>query len=322
MVASSSSNSRTLSLKVLLISAGVASIALTAVPLIFNFAVNDLPSIWSVIDSWMKPPYLYAIVNGIIITIIASTHFQPNHRHEHDDYNQSNYAPPPSELTKAATNLSFGVMEPPPVGYDDIIKPRVTVAYESKCTDLEVETVAVEIEDEFITTKSVWQPSVQVPPEVNLPVEQKRLVTSRFAHNRKPAKNVPEGARALRVLKAKKHETLDSTWKMITDGRRIPTTTTKQFRKSDTFVKLHHNHPSDESKTNTKMVRKSETFKDQNHHQQSGEKLKKYLSPSHEELNRRIEAFIKKFNEDMRLQRQESLKHYMEMINGGGANKT
>ncbi|KAJ0434754.1 hypothetical protein HanOQP8_Chr17g0670271 [Helianthus annuus] len=319
MVASSSSNSRTISLKVLLIFAGVASIALTTVPLIFNFAVNDLPAILSVIDSWMKPPYLYAIVNGIIITIIASTHFQPNHRHEHDDYNQSNYAPPPSELTNAATHLSFGVMEPPPVGYDDIIKPRVTVAYESKCTDLEVETVAVEIEDEFIKTKSVWQPSVQVPPEVNLPVEHKRLVTSRFAHNRKPAKNVQEGARALRVLKHKKHETLDSTWKMITDGHRMPTT--KQFRKSDTFVKLHHNHQSDESTTHTKMVRKSETFKEHiayKHHQQSGEKLKKYLSPSHEELNRRIEAFIKKFNEDMRLQRQESLKQYMEMINGGG----
>ncbi|MFS8023371.1 hypothetical protein Hanom_Chr16g01450681 [Helianthus anomalus] len=319
MVASSSSNSRTISLKVLLISAGVASIALTTVPLIFNFAVNDLPAIWSVIDSWMKPPYLYAIVNGIIITIIASTHFQPNHRHEHDDNNQSNYAPPPSELTKAETNLSFGVMEPPPVGYDDIIKPRVTVACESKCTDLEVETVAVEIEDEFIETKSVWQSSVQVSPEVNLPVEQKRLVTSRFAHNRKPAKNVQEGARALRVLKQKKHETLDSTWKMITDGRCMPTT--KQFRKSDTFVKLHHDHPSGESTTNTKMVRKSETFKERmayEHNQQSGEKLKKYLSPSHEELNRRIEAFIKKFNEDMRLQRQESLKQYMEMINGGG----
>lgn len=355
MASSSSSNSWILSLKVLLLSAGVVSMAVSmrlAVPLMLNFAMNDLPAIWSVVVSFLKPPYLYFVINGIIITIVASTRFQQNHHQENQSPQQVN---PPSDLTSdlppVSIQPSFGVMEPPPTSYD--VEPCVVVeppvVYESKRADMDFETVAVsrpEVvgggEDELITSRSTWNPPQSVinsplhpkkaQPELIFPVKEKQLITSRFAHNRKPTKTSPEGARALRVLKPRKHETLETTWKKITDGRHIPLT--RHLRKSDSFENLQSDDTTPTMKT--KVVKKSETFKDrtetyenQNHYQQpsstnssaavgaSGGKLKKDGSLSHDELNRRVEAFIKKFNDDMRLQRQESLNQYMEMANRG-----
>ncbi|KAK9065324.1 hypothetical protein SSX86_016707 [Deinandra increscens subsp. villosa] len=344
MVASSSSNSWILALKVLLITAVGVSVAVTAklaVPVMFDFALNDLPAIWS---SWLQPPYLYVIINGIIVIIVVSTRLQQTNHHQE---NQSQLPPLDltSDLPPASIHKTFGVIELPPVCYD--FNPSVTA---EPPVDLDqVDSLAVGgIEDDFSSTRSMWinpsQSLVESPPlpkkvlpEFSFPVKEKqRLVTFRFAHNRKPSKNIPEGVRGLRVLKPKKHETLDSTWKMITEGRRMPPT--RQFRKSDTFENLHYDLPSDESTAAAiaKVVKKSETLKDrtvfenQNHYTQpliknnspdSAGNLKKDLSLSQDELNRRVEAFIKKFNDDMRMQRQESLTRYMEMVDRGPASK-
>ncbi|KAL8192510.1 hypothetical protein R6Q57_027695 [Mikania cordata] len=362
------SSTSSFSLRILLISSGVLSAA-TAMkfcfPWMLNFAAYDIPVIWSVILSWLRPPYLYVVINGIIITIVASSRFQQQYNH----YLQDNRSPSllnehdlQSESPPMLIQPSFDALEHPPVIYE--IENRVTekslVVYEPEVMETEESPVVYEIEppvidfetvpvddldvsadeaaDKFVVSRSTW---IQPPTSENLafPVREMPLVSSRFAHQRRMAKINPEGVRSLRVAKPRRHETLESTWKTITDGRHIPLN--RHHRKSGTFENHSHHRPappsdvySDEQGPTSAVpdyteMNKSETFSDCIDHQNhrilslknplpaSGGKLRKEGSLSHDELNRRVEAFIKKFNDEMRLQRQESLQRYMDMINRG-----
>lgn len=68
-----------LSLKIVLISTSVLGAAVMlkiSFPAITDFAVYDVPSIYNVVISWLRPPYLYLVINCIIITIVATTKLQ------------------------------------------------------------------------------------------------------------------------------------------------------------------------------------------------------------------------------------------------------
>ena len=124
------------------------------------------------------------------------------------------------------------------------------------------------------------------------------------------------GNGALRVAKPKRHETLESTWKTITEGRSLPLA--RHLKKSDTWDTDLRSDGQDP----IPVMKKSETMNDRmapspSPSPGSGKLLRKESSLSQDELNRRVEAFIKKFNEEMRLQRQKSLQNYMEMVNHG-----
>ncbi|PWA78600.1 hypothetical protein CTI12_AA213000 [Artemisia annua] len=325
------SSPSTISLKILLISVSIISVAMSvrlSVPLIHTFAVTELPVIWSVIISWLKPPYLYVIINLIIFIIAASTRFQHNNNNnEENNITQHVHVGPSNDVVQPLDLML-------PVGYDVVVDPPPPVEVVKDVEMVSSSSVSDYPESEVVMSGDTWRTplTTSVVDGSNLPemkVKEKQLVGSRFGHNRKlPLKaNNLEGARALRVLKPKKHETMESTWKMITEGRHMPLT--RHLNKSDTF----QNRNESPIVTNKKVVKKSETFKDRTNYENENQhlspssssnlspatsgKLKKEGSLGQDELNRRVEAFIKKFNDDMRLQRQESLNQYMEMVNRG-----
>ncbi|XP_047329040.1 uncharacterized protein LOC124932454 [Impatiens glandulifera] len=274
------------SLKLLFMSTGVLSIAMFmnfSFPIILDFMIYQLPSIWSFMASWLRPPYLYVIINGIIISIAASSFFH------HKDSSQIQ--------SDSSDHLSENILKS---------SPSLT-------------------ETEFVISKSNWTTLMRTnsPPEIQNSEEEEMIVTperpmalSRFS-NRKPVRTNQEGGRGLKVAKQRKHETLENTWKTITDGRHMPLT--RHFKNNS----LQCSTNLDES-VKDMMVKKSATVIDRTSNCNSPSiirtgRIRKEPSVGHDELNRRVEAFIMKFNEDMRLEREESLRQYKEMINRGAS---
>ncbi|KAK4711272.1 hypothetical protein R3W88_005785 [Solanum pinnatisectum] len=346
-------NSLILSIKVVLISIGAISLAMVAkasIPLIFY----ELPAIWSVVIAWLKPPYLYFVINGIILIIVATSRSSNHKESSSDDQFQpliTAGTPPQSDLIAItqselhSVQSEVKVFEAAPVLMDE---PQV---FEVKPVLVNGSVVVMNYEDEdvidepdaseaIVISKSVVSPLPEIETKnefLLIPATEKPLVSSRFG-NRKPAvKMSPEGVKSLKVSRSKKPETLENTWKMITEGRHVPLT--RHMKKSDTFH-IHGLHvasvdddvPEENENSTTfppqhhhqRHVLKSETFKDRTNYvspsyspSPAAVKIRKDPSLSSDELNRKVEAFIKKFNEDMKLQRQQSMQQYMEMINRG-----
>ncbi|XVF18983.1 hypothetical protein REPUB_Repub11eG0071500 [Reevesia pubescens] len=159
---------------------------------------------------------------------------------------------------------------------------------------------------------------MEVVSLLNGKAADKPPVSKRFGQ-RKAVKAASEG-KAVRVSKPKRHDTLETTWKTITEGRPMPLT--RYLKKSDTWEQRAPKDRNAPPPPLPNAVKKSDTFNEHSREssltRSSGSgKLKRDPSLSQDELNRRVEAFIKKFNEEMRLQRQESLNQYQEMIRRG-----
>nr|XP_043622168.1 uncharacterized protein LOC122593784 [Erigeron canadensis] len=385
-----------LSLKLAIVSGTVLSTAVMLKllsPFIMDFAVSDLPTIWTSLIAWLKPPYLYVVINCIIITIVASSRLQSKFEGSHSF---STYPTPVQhvepvkvvqhiELTPAVipfhtdslvnepvmiSNVSvynnspkfvqvvpeqdFGLLENKPVkvstgSYDSgaqfvhASEPDL-VAINELVMDDEMRIAKQAYEEikrnskvkKSVISMSTWTPSKMNQVDLSSPMA-KPPASARFSH-RKQAKANLEGGRTLGVAKPKKQETLESTWKTITEGRGVPLT--RHLRKSDTWethgqrdtpnsedLSIDHDHSERMTKSDTFNVNKNISGRGSSKKppplpsklSRSGGsgRLKKEPSLGQEELNRKVEAFIKKFNEDMRLQRQESMNQYMEMINRG-----
>ncbi|GLT83392.1 hypothetical protein SLE2022_016840 [Rubroshorea leprosula] len=368
-----------LSLKAVLISTGVVSVAFIlklCVPLISDFIVSDLPSLYSVMISYLRPPYLYLLINGIIISIVASSRFQ--HKSDATDLNKTVIsvlpAPPavPDRISVEAYHGDIGNEISENV-YSNVVgtvaAERTIVSTAALPNSISVDTyndggeskisrgnayssihrsgygygdktVVVDpaAEAERVTmdggdsgvklAKASDLERMDTMDLISLLSEvEKPPVSRRFSQRKTVKATQHHEGKALGVTKPKRDDTLESTWKMITEGRHMPLT--RHLKKSDTWERLQEEHNASPPPLPNQM-KKSDTFSDsktttagpkKNNStltRSSGfGKLKKEPSLSQDELNRRVEAFIKKFNEEMRLQRQESLNQYEEMLSRG-----
>ncbi|KAL1563107.1 hypothetical protein AAHA92_05608 [Salvia divinorum] len=97
--------------------------------------------------------------------------------------------------------------------------------------------------------------------------------------------------------------TMESTWKTIVEGQ------SKKLSKSESV-------PPRRRVEEQKVMRKLETFNDRASIRRLGG-LRRDPSVDVDAFNKQVEAFINKFNQDMRLQRQESDQRFLDMIKRG-----
>ncbi|XP_028779878.1 uncharacterized protein LOC114736264 [Neltuma alba] len=345
-------------LKMILVSTGVLTVALAlkhTVPVVSDFIVSECPSIWTFMLTCLRPPYLYILMNCIIISIVASSKLQHQHKLDHTHSPDDPVLLPSIQtLTTAPVEISEGL----PTEYNTVVLPPSQNLTQEPIMITRDVRMEYPVSDGLVSESQVYDASVQEPKtpklkdhkevvsgsdeaKIQLRTSMQRMdslglsfqnenekppVSARFGH-RKAVKAGPDGGKAaLGVMKAKRQDTLESTWRMITEGRAMPLA--RHLKKSDTWdSQLRRNSPRTDQ-NGTPAVKKSETFNGRSKAPGENEspsqtpssgsgKLKKEPSLGQDELNRRVEAFINKFNEEMRLQRQESLRQYHEMIRRG-----
>ncbi|XP_039001482.1 uncharacterized protein LOC120127691 [Hibiscus syriacus] len=301
------------SLKTALISTGIISLAVlfkVSAPFVNEFVTCGIPSTYGLLLSFLRPPYLYLLINCIIICIVASSKFQV----QKPESTQLNPLPEiVSPTFKVSSEVFSNEFSYGTAAARGEVEEALKMAEESKRTVEEEQFKVVVAEAAPMRSESIELVSLLEGRSAEKPPLSKRF------GQRKAVKTAAEG-KALRVAKPKRHDTLEATWKTITEGRPMPLI--RHLKKFDTWEQRAQKDLDTPPPPLPNAMKKSDTFnertKESSLTRSSGSsKLKRDPSLSQDELNRRVESFIKKFNEEMRLQRQESLIQYQEMLRRG-----
>lgn len=214
-VPANSSNNWILSLKLVLISTGVLSLAVMlkfSLPVVSDFIAYEIPSIWSFLLSWLRPPYLYIVINFIIISIVASSRMQQ--KTDYPEPEMPVVQPPHEEVSRDVQEDSVvygdGVIFGGP-DYDmaKVSVPEVQVVdSEGACEGVEKKAVSDVLlmngSEEAVLTRSAWTGGLQRKDSLEVFLSnnenEKPRVSVRFAH-RRPLKASPEGTPSLSLTR-------------------------------------------------------------------------------------------------------------------------
>lgn len=225
-----------LSLKIVLISTSVLGAAVMlkiSFPAITEFAVYDVPSIYNVVVSWLRPPYLYLVINCIIIAIAATSKLQSK---KHDLSPATAPAPldtmvhlQPQPLMPIVKNVQTdydsaaeykysGVVLSnnygseaemgKGLGFDAYVQENARIIGNETPFTANVASPAAAIfkeesmsnkENEFVISKSTRMPSVNEDSTEYYTPNEKLPASVRFGHRRN-VKSSPEGINFLRIL--------------------------------------------------------------------------------------------------------------------------
>jgi hypothetical protein len=199
----SSSGNPMLSLKVALISTGVLFLAviLKLPVLVTDFAVSELPIMYSSVISWLQPPYLYLVINCIIISILASSKLQLQKP------NQEQQVPlPPADIIVLPVQVTEEEEEDISVRVGSAAYVNEAVVASDRYDDyeyLDVEDKTVIVEDCAVESGEVYEREVnKAAPYRSDSIEfliekdqnkEKPLVSARLGRRKSLIKASPEG---------------------------------------------------------------------------------------------------------------------------------
>lgn len=277
-------------IQLLLLLVGIISIGLVfktaVIPYSFS-KVSTLPQLWLSLKFWLSPPYIYVIINIIIVFVVVTSSLY--HPKVNEDQHSYEYVSP--RLQDEDYGGTFRKVVPPePSSTEEI----------NKSEDVD-----------FIF-------SHETPTTLPVPsVDTTKIVSSEKTTNEK-VEHVPSSPEHIKTILVTEQpvtenfdedfDSMEATWEAIVEAGKLPEK--KQLKKMETW----NAPPVVMAAAGKKEMRKLETFNESVLGRQRGG-LMRDMSVGQAELNHRIEAFISKFNKDMRLQRQESDQRFLDMIN-------